>query len=168
MTCHQAHGEQKKCRKWSAQVWDHGKDIISENPEDETAITLHIILFSFTHPNIFSYLISTFLIFPASFALLYKWLGKICEAEPVLDCPHIPLRSAQFSSFLNYGTPDHIFFFWLFSSSISTTFSSSSNNSVFSAIGNFLSLNVKKPVQNRLLLSNLNGLFRQALYQARK
>ena len=74
MTCHQAHGEQKNCRKWSAQVWDHGKDIIGENPEDETAITLHIILFSFTHPNIFSYLISTFPIFPASFALIQQFL----------------------------------------------------------------------------------------------
>lgn len=31
-----------------------------------------------------------------------------------------------------------------------------------SSIGNFLSLNAKKPVQNRLFLSNLNRLFRQA------
>ena len=63
----------KKDEKSGNQEYDEaGTDIIGENPEDETAISLHIILFSFTHPNIFSYLISTFPIFPASFALLYK------------------------------------------------------------------------------------------------
>lgn len=50
------------------------------------------------------------------------------------------------------------------SSSISTTLSSWSSNFFFSSIGNFLSLNAKKPVQNRLYLSNLNGLFRQAFF----
>ena len=48
------------------------------------------------------------------------------------------------------------------SSSISTTLSSCFCNSFFSSIGNFLSLNAIKPVQNRLYFSNLNGLFRQA------
>ena len=84
-----------------------------------------------------------------------RWILRTCPA-PV----HVNLPRCIHLVIVDSVTPAS------FAASCRQMYSSSSSSAV--GIGNFLSLNVKKSVQNRLLLSNLNGLFRQALYQARK